>query len=166
MLTVITLACLWLCPHSYVQNGYLFPEGWLKAQEKAQIAAEKPGPKPVEPSSPPPTTASAPSPNRKMGDGNVEQWRGLVEGYFPPEQVENALCAIKSESGGNPNAKNQQGSEARGLFQVMASTWDTQFGWTWDQFYDPENNAYAAAWIWRTYGWSHWSVRTQNLCHL
>lgn len=107
------------------------------------------------------------STDRGMGNGttDVEQWRPLVAGHFPPEQLENALCAIKWESGGNPNAKNPT-SNARGLFQVMSSTWDEQFGFTYEEFFSPEKNTYAAAWIWSHYGWSHWSGRTQRKCGL
>lgn len=101
---------------------------------------------------------------RGMGS-DVEQWRPLVAGQFPPEQLENALCVIKSESGGNPNAKNPH-SNARGLFQVMSSVWGPYFGFTHADFYVPELNVYAAARIWERSGWQPWSPRTRRICGL
>lgn len=102
---------------------------------------------------------------RGMGSGAVEEWRPLVAGQFPPEQVDNALCVINSESGGNPSAKNPR-SNARGLFQVMSSVWGDYFGFTHEDFYTPELNVYAAARIWERSGWSPWSPRTRRNCGL
>lgn len=101
---------------------------------------------------------------RGMGS-DVEQWRPLVAGQFPPEQLDNALCVIRSESGGNPDAKNPR-SNARGLFQIMTSVWADEFGWSYSDFYVPELNVYAAARIWERSGWVPWSPRTRRLCGL
>jgi hypothetical protein len=101
---------------------------------------------------------------RGMGS-DVEQWRPLVAGQFPPEQLENALCVIKSESGGNSSAKNPR-SNARGLFQIMTSVWADEFGWSYSDFYVPELNVYAAARIWERSGWQPWSPRTRRNCGL
>ena len=100
-----------------------------------------------------------------MGNGDVEQWRPLVAGQFPPEQVDNALCVINSESGGNPDAKNPR-SEARGLFQVMASVWASHYGVSYADLYSPEINSYVAAQIWSDSGWKPWSGRTRGNCGL
>lgn len=107
------------------------------------------------------------STHRGMGSGgqDVEQWRPLVAGQFPPEQLENALCVINSESGGNPSAKNPN-SNARGLFQVMTSVWGDHFGFSYEDFYIPELNVYAAARIWESSGWQPWSPRTRRNCGL
>lgn len=111
---------------------------------------------------------SSVSPVWKMGNGtsDVEQWRPLVAGQFPPEQVENALCAIRSESGGEPRVPNLQGSNARGLFQIMWTIWGDEFGFSETDFYVPELNVYAAARIWERSGWQPWSPRTRRLCNL
>ena len=101
---------------------------------------------------------------RGMGS-SVEQWRTVVATQFPPEQVDNALCVIDSESGGNPNAKNPN-SNARGLAQIMTSVWGPYFGWTYEDFYNPELNVYAAARIWEMSGWTPWSPRTRRNCGL
>ncbi|NIR38564.1 MAG: transglycosylase SLT domain-containing protein, partial [Actinobacteria bacterium] len=61
----------------------------------------------------------------------VEQWRGLVETYWPAELVEEALSVIHCESRGNPLAVNST-SSASGLFQFLPSTWATaspRAGW-------------------------------------
>ena len=102
---------------------------------------------------------------RGMGNGDVEQWRPLVAGQFPPEQVENALCVIRSESGGNPSARNPR-STASGLFQIMASIWAPHFGLTYDDLYSPEINTYVAARIYEKSGWRPWSLRTRRICGL
>jgi len=57
------------------------------------------------------------APSQPVSAG-VEQWRGLVSAYFPPEQVNKALSVMQCESGGNPNAKNPN-SSASGLFQWL-----------------------------------------------
>lgn len=103
--------------------------------------------------------------NRGMGSGDVEEWRPLVAGHFPPEQVDNALCVIRSESGGNPSAKNPH-SEARGLFQIMASVWAPHYGVSYADLYKPEINSYVAAQIWGDSGWKPWSPRTRRNCGL
>lgn len=102
--------------------------------------------------------------SRGMGN-DVEQWTPLVAGQFPPDQVENALCVIRYESGGNPDAKNPR-SEARGLFQVMASVWASHYGVSYSDLYSPEINTYVAAQIWGDAGWKPWSSRTRRGCGL
>lgn len=116
------------------------------------------------------TTIEVPASNniyRGMGNGasEVEQWRSLVQGQFPPEQVENALCVIRSESGGNALAKNPN-SNARGIFQIMTSVWGPHFGFSHEDFYEPGLNTYAAARIWESSGWGPWSPRTRRNCGL
>lgn len=95
-----------------------------------------------------------PSGNTGMGSGNVEQWRGLVEGYFG-SYTDEALRVIACESGGNPNAYNPSG--ASGLFQVMPS-WQRKFG---GDLFDPANNVRIAKILFddgasRGWRWSHW----------
>ena len=102
---------------------------------------------------------------RGMGSGDAEQWRALVATQFPADQVNSALCVIVSESGSNPSAKNAH-SNARGLFQIMTSVWADYFGWTNEDFYNPELNVYAAARIWEMSGWVPWSGRTRRNCGL
>src|SRR5690606_3222845 len=107
----------------------------------------------------PPRTAV----NRDMGP-NVEQWRPLVEKYFASDKVATAMCIMKYESGGNPNAKNRR-STAAGLFQFLKSTWDkvvprevTGGSYASGQVYIPEANVRAAAWLQANAGWTQWSV--------
>lgn len=107
----------------------------------------------------PPRTAV----NRDMGS-NVEQWRPLVEKYFASDKVATAMCIMKYESGGNPNAKNRR-STAAGLFQFLKSTWDkvvprevTGGSYASGQVYIPEANVRAAAWLQANAGWTQWSV--------
>jgi len=94
---------------------------------------------------------------------DVEQWRELVSGYFPPEQVGMALCVIRGESGGNPTADNPT-STAAGLWQFIKSTWDAQAlalgGPSYDSgaVYDPVIATEYAAYLWGQSGWGPWSA--------
>lgn len=91
-----------------------------------------------------------------MGDqgSDVEQWRSLVAAHFT--NVDYALCIIKYESGGNPNAVNPS-SGAAGLFQIMPFWWDTYGG---DRF-DPATNVALAAVIHADYGWGAWNAASK-----
>lgn len=64
--------------------------------------------------------SSSPPPAAAVG---VDQWRSLVESYFPPERVEAALVVMYHESRGDPSAKNRT-SSAAGLYQFLRSTWN------------------------------------------
>lgn len=101
-----------------------------------------------------PKLAIAPTESKVAYSAGVEQWRGLVEAYFPGE-VERALRVMHCESRGDPNAKNPS-SSARGLFQIMASIWAPHFGVTYDALYDPDTNVRLAAQIRDIQGWSAW----------
>ncbi len=99
--------------------------------------------------------ASTSTTDRGMGN-DVERWRPLVISYFG-DQADKALCVVKWESGGNPNAKNPR-SSARGLFQILASLWTPYYGVTYDQLYDPETNTHLAHLIYQSQGWGAWNV--------
>jgi soluble lytic murein transglycosylase-like protein len=103
--------------------------------------------------------------NRGMGNrsSDVEEWRPLVAGHFEPEDVDRILCLMEHESGGNPNAANPR-SSARGLMQVMASVWATEFDVTWDQLYEPEINLYVARQILDRQGFTAWAPYNRGLC--
>lgn len=107
------------------------------------------------------TTWPALPPHVHRGVGSdVEQWRPLIEQYFPPRQVNTAMCVLRYESGGNPNAKNPH-STASGLFQHLASYWDdrsAKAGWDGADIFDPEANVAVAAWLQDTGGWAHWEA--------
>ena len=84
---------------------------------------------------------------------DVNDWRYLVEKYFPPEQVENALLIMACESGGNPKAINRNdirvtGYPSCGLFQINGPT-----NWEWD---NPEVNIDRAVTKFYMGGWYHW----------
>ncbi len=97
----------------------------------------------------------------------VEQWRPLVERYFPPERIEEALSIIDCESNGDPNASNPR-SSASGLFQFLDRTWShssEQAGFQGESPLSPEANIAAAAWL-VEYSldvgdspWAHWTCR-------
>lgn len=95
---------------------------------------------------------------RGMGT-DVERWRGLVSAYFT--NVDAMLCIMAGESGGNPNAINQQGSGAAGLFQVMPFWWAAYGG----NRYDPEDNTSMAALIYSQQGYAAWP-NTSKACGL
>lgn len=91
--------------------------------------------------------------------GSVEQWRPLVEAYFPSAQVTKALRVLECESRGDPRAYNRR-SGASGLFQHLAKYWDQRSaaaGWAGADIFDPEANIAVAAWLWRWGGWGHWT---------
>jgi hypothetical protein len=102
-----------------------------------------------------PEVGRAGSTFRGMGS-DVEQWRPLVEAFFPADQVEKGLCVIRLESGGNRDARNPS-SSARGLWQVLGS-WASKFGYEPDDLYDPIINTEIAAALYADGGWSHWVV--------
>jgi soluble lytic murein transglycosylase-like protein len=101
----------------------------------------------------PPVTTYAPS---------VEQWRTLVEAYFPAESVSWAMRVMSCESNGNPLALNPS-SGAAGLFQFIPSTWMRiimpNLGFTTEQVWDPASNVAAAAWLFAAEGPTQWSCR-------
>lgn len=107
---------------------------------------------------PPRTTRSRSSVYRGIGS-NVEQWRGLVAGYFA--DVDRALCLMQYESGGNPNATSWAG--ARGLMQVMPF-WARSLGMSPDALYDPATNLEVAAYVYGQQGWWAWSPYKRGLC--
>jgi hypothetical protein len=114
------------------------------------------------PPEPPPPVVVAQAPKKVdtvfRGVGtNWEQWRPLVQAYFPEDQVDTAVCIIQHESGGNPWAINP--SSATGLFQVKSSIWGG-FG----NLEDPTTNAVAALYIYQTYGWTAWSAYNRGKC--
>lgn len=100
----------------------------------------------------------APQPSRSMGT-NVEQWRTLVETYFPPETVDTMLCLMGYESGGNPDAQNPN-SSAAGLFQIMGFWWDKYGG----NRYDPETNVQVARKIYDIQGYGAWNPYNNGYC--
>ena len=108
---------------------------------------------------PPPPVVSRPTPPiPRTWSGNVEQWRPLVEAYFPAEQVPTAMRVMACESGGNPSAVSP--TDDHGLMQHHYKYWvgrSTKAGYPGGDVYDPTTNVAVAAWLWRTGGWTHWT---------
>lgn len=112
----------------------------------------------------PPTTSP---PNEGGGGGSwnhppaVEQWRSLVQQFFPSNRVEEALRIIGCESNGNTEAVNPY-SGASGLFQFLPSTWAStspKAGYEGASALDPEANVASAAWLANRYqelGYDYW----------
>lgn len=94
---------------------------------------------------------------------DVERWRPLVLRYFPTN-VEQMLCIMRKESGGNPNAKNPT-STAMGLFQVMASVWAESFNLEPNNLYHAETNVRIAREIYNIQGYKAWP-NTAKACGL
>jgi len=101
--------------------------------------------------------------------GSVEQWRWLVEKYFPADRVDEALRVMACESRGNPNAKNPS-SSATGLFQFLDGTWawmSVMSGWGGYSRLDPEANTAVAAYLMDFSirsghpggAWGHWECK-------
>ena len=97
----------------------------------------------------------------------IKRWQKLIERYFPPERVDEALAIVECESGGDPDATNPR-SSAAGLFQFIDGTWahaSEQAGFAGASPHDPEANVAAAAWL-VGYSldvgdapWAHWTCR-------
>ncbi len=127
-------------------------------------AASPPG---TSPSNPTTTTTSTPPTTSSGGGGSgnhppaVEQWRSLVQQFFPSSRVEEALQIINCESNGDPNAVNPY-SGAAGLFQFLPTTWATTApaaGYPDASPFDPEANTASAAWLANHYqqlGYHYW----------
>lgn len=97
----------------------------------------------------------------------VEQWRPLVEQFFPSNRVEEALRIMDCESNGDPDAYNPY-SGASGLYQFLPSTWAStapKAGYPDASPFDPEANTASAAWLANRYQelgsdyWAAWSCR-------
>lgn len=93
----------------------------------------------------------------------VERWRPLVAREFPAQEVETAMCIIRHESGGNPDADNPR-SSASGLFQVLGSMWASHYGVEQADLFQPVINTQIARDIWENYGWSAWSPYNRGNC--
>jgi len=94
----------------------------------------------------------------------AEQWRSLVEVYFPSDWVGWALRIMQCESGGDVYAKNPH-SSASGLFQHLARYWEersTKAGWAGASIWDPEANIAVAAWLLENGGTSHWTCKASQ----
>lgn len=95
--------------------------------------------------------------------GTVERWRPLVAAQFPAGEVDTAICIIRHESNGEPDADNPR-SSARGLFQVLGSLWAPHYGISRSDLYDPIVNTRIARDIWENYGWWAWSPYKRGAC--
>jgi hypothetical protein len=115
------------------------------------------------------TTTSSYPPGVTFGVRDVEEWRPLVEQYFPPERVEEALSVMECESQGNPLAQHP-GTLASGLFQFIPNTWgwaSDRAGWGGHSPFEPEANVASAAWLVAATitvehprgPWAHWSCQ-------
>lgn len=93
----------------------------------------------------------------------VERWRPLVEEHFPPDEIDTAMCIIRHESSGDPEADNPR-STASGLFQILGSLWAPHFGVTDEALYEPATNVELARRIWDESGWRAWSPYQRGLC--
>lgn len=138
-------------------------------QRQENRSSTTPTTAPTSPTTAPPTTTS-PTPSSTSGGGgsgpwnhppSVEQWRSLVQQFFPSNRVEEALRVIDCESNGDPEAVNPY-SGAAGLFQFLPSTWATtspNAGYAGSSPLDPEANVATAAWLANHYqelGYSYW----------
>lgn len=122
-----------------------------------------------------PTTTAPPTTTSTSGGGGgswdhppaVEQWRALVQQFFPSNRVEEALVIIGCESNGDPDAVNPY-SGAAGLFQFLPATWAStapKAGYPDASALDPEANTASAAWLANRYEelglyyWQAWNCK-------
>lgn len=125
-----------------------------EVREMATVETAKPSSQPL--------ASSTSKPAKKANfSGGIEQWRPLVEAYFPAGEVNRALRVMACESLGDPNAVNAS-SGASGLFQHMPKYWAERSSgadWGGASIMDPTANVAVAAWV--VYempggGWGHW----------
>lgn len=101
----------------------------------------------------------------------VEQWRALVDEYFPDENVDAALSVMRKESGGNPNATGplmRDGYRCSGLLQQHPKYWpgrlaaaEAIYGDLPDSIFDPRANIAVSAYLSNGgRSWSHWSAKS------
>lgn len=104
---------------------------------------------------------------RRGRPDRVERWRPIVERWFPPERVDEALAVIRCESRGDPLARSRR-SSATGLFQFLRGTWEhasRRAGFAGRPPTDPEASIATAAWLVEQTAsrgrdpWSRWSCR-------
>lgn len=95
--------------------------------------------------------------------GPVERWRPLVESQFPATEVDTAMCIIRHESNGDPEADNPR-SSARGLFQILGSLWGPKYGVTQSELDNALLNTRIARDIWDRQGWWAWSPYRRGSC--
>ena len=106
---------------------------------------------------------------RQAAIQGVQRWRALVQQYFAPARITEALKVMRCESSGNPKAYNPA-SGTMGLYQFKPATF--RFASAFAGFggaspYDPEANIAAAAFLVdysiRTGhpggAWGHWSCK-------
>jgi peptidoglycan hydrolase CwlO-like protein len=154
-----------------------------REEERRRQEERAPGtttPPPEEEEDTPTTTTAPEAPETTDGGGgendrgggwdfppSVEQWRSLVQAYFPSSRVDEALAILQCESLGDADAYNPY-SGASGLFQFLPSTWAStspQAGFSGASVFDAEANTGTAAWLANRYQelgkgyWSPWSCR-------
>lgn len=93
----------------------------------------------------------------------VERWRPLVAEHFPDDEVDTALCIIRHESAGDPQADNPR-STATGLFQILESLWGPHFDVSTTDLLEPRTNIDLASDIWKKQGWGAWSPYRRGAC--
>ena len=121
-----------------------------------------PTPPPTTTSSTPTTTTTTTTTLTPLRDPppEAEQWRSLIEEYFPSAEVGQALAVLWCESRGIAKATNPS-SGAAGLFQHLPKYWPERSvaaGFTGSDIYNPQANAGVAAWLATTQGWYHWNA--------
>ena len=151
-------------------------EAERRRQEERAPDTTTPQPDPDPPSAP--STTAPPGETTTTGSGGggqidwnfppvIEQWRPLVETYFPSSRVDEALAILQCESLGDPDAYNPY-SGASGLYQFLPSTWAStspKAGFSGASPFDPEANVGTAAWLANRYHelgqghWAPWSCR-------
>lgn len=99
-------------------------------------------------------------------DTPCQEWAALaLEVGWPPEELENLLDEMWSESRCQPNVVNQRNMADHGLMQlneVWRDEFEAQFG-PWEQVTDPRLNLAMALEIWRWHqdhrgcGWEPWN---------
>jgi soluble lytic murein transglycosylase-like protein len=103
-----------------------------------------------------------------MGNGtsDVERWRPMVALHFPESEVDNVLCIMRYESGGNPMAWNSR-STATGLMQVMFKTWGRKYGYSTRSDLDSGwDNLRVAREVWNEQGYRKAWPNTSRKCGL
>lgn len=87
----------------------------------------------------------------------MNEYIALIQKYFPQDQWANAYRVMMTESGGDPNAANDQvpkRERSYGLFQINTNVHPL----TREEAMDPEANVRYAAALYQARGWQPWSA--------
>jgi hypothetical protein len=125
-------------------------------ERRSQPQPQKATPRPLNPTSVTVPPAWGASPNEAL-------YLALIQTYFQPQDVDQAMRVVKCESGFSSTARNSR-SSAAGAWQFLRDTWDRMVSpntgspsYDAGGPFDPTWATINAAWLWYNVGPSQWT---------